>query len=107
MKLAIGSLMLLAATTIIALPTPEQATPDSCIIYKSEVDGAIEKRCPIGLKARSAEEAGCIIYKSEADGSIEKRCPIGLEARSEEETGCIIYKNEVDGTIEKRCPPPL
>lgn len=75
MKLAIGSLMLLAATTIIALPTPEQATPDSCIINKSEIDGSIEKRCPIGLEARSPEEASCIIYRSEVDGTIEKRCP--------------------------------
>ena len=82
MKLAINSLMLLAITTVIALPTPEQPTPDSCIIYRSEVDGSIEKRCPIGLVSRSVEEAGCIIYKSEVDGSIEKRCPIGLEARS-------------------------
>ena len=29
MKVAIGSLMLLAATTVLALPTPEQAEPDS------------------------------------------------------------------------------
>ena len=107
MKLAISSLMLLAITTVIALPTPEQATPNSCIIPKGEVDGSIEKRGPSGLDSRPAKEASCIIYNSEVDGSIEKRCPIGLEARSEEEAGCIFYKSEVDGSIEKRCPPSL
>ena len=45
MKLAIASLMLLAATAAIALPTPEQAQPNGCV--DSEVDGVIQKRCPI------------------------------------------------------------
>ena len=107
MKLAIGSLLLLAATTAIALPTPEQALPDSCIIPKGEVDGSIEKRCPIGLEARSEEETGCIFGVNEVDGSIEKRCPPSLRTRSEQEAGCIFYKSEVDGSIEKRCPPSL
>ena len=83
MKLAIGSLMmLLAATTVMALPTPtpEQALPDSCIIPLGEADGAIiRKRCPIGLELRGTEETSCIIYESEGDGSVvRKRCPIGL-----------------------------
>ena len=107
MKLAIGSLMLLAATTVIALPTPEQALPDSCIIPKGETDGAIEKRCPIGLEARSEEETDCIFGINEIDGSVEKRCPPSLKTRSEEEAGCIFGNNEVDGSIEKRCPPSL
>ena len=104
MKLAIASLMLLAATIVIALPTPEQAQPDSCIIYKSEVDGSIQKRCPIGLEARSAEETSCIIYRNEVDGSVEKRCPPPLKARSEEVSSCIA--REVDGVVDRRDPIP-
>ena len=109
MKLAINSLTLLLASTtvVIALPTPEQATPDSCIIYKSAVDGSLEKRCPIGrLETRSLEEAGCIIYTSEVDGSLEKRCPIGrLETRTPEEASCIIPRGDGDNVpVEKRCP---
>ena len=45
MKLAIGSLMLIAAAAVIALPTPEQADPTGCIGRR--VDGVIDKRCPI------------------------------------------------------------
>ena len=48
MKLAIDSLMLLAASTVIALPTPEQATSDSCIGAKNEANGTIEKRFHFG-----------------------------------------------------------
>ena len=69
MKLAIGSLMLLAATTVIALPTPEQAEHGSCIIYKDEVNRVIQKRCPIDRKARSYTDR-------EVDGVIEKRYDI-------------------------------
>ena len=107
MKLTIGSLMLLAATTVIALPTPAQAQPDSCIIVKSLADGTVEKRCPPPLNGRSEEEAGCIIVKREDDGTVQKRCPPPLNGRSSEEAGCIIVKREDDGTVQKRCPPPL
>ena len=104
MKLAIGSLMLLAATTVIALPTPDQAQPDSCIIVRNEVDGSIEKRCNPPLQGRAAKEASCIIVRNEVDGTVEKRCNPPLKARSEEVSNCIARK--VDGAVEKRDPIP-
>ena len=107
MKLAIGSLMLLAATTVISLPTPDQAQPDSCIIVRNEVDGSIEKRCNPPLQGRAAKEASCIIVRNEVDGTVEKRCNPPLQGRAAKEASCIIVRNEVDGTVEKRCNPPL